>query len=82
MIQAKDLARRADAAICFEQLLPPGMIARHAGGKLAAILHVEQYPRNEPGNLVGPLRRTQRTNGLARQVINRGQSALMMKFTH
>ena len=70
------------AAIRFEQLLPAGVIARHAGRELAAVLHVQQDSRDQPRNLVRPLRRAERAHGVARQVINGGQAALVMKFAH
>ena len=82
MAQPKHLAHRADAAIRFQQLLPLRVVARHAGRKLAAVLHVQQHPRDQPRNLVRPLRRAKRTHGLARQMIHGGQAALVMKFAH
>ena len=78
MAQPKHLAHRAHAAIRFQQLLPLGVVARHPGRKLAAILHVQQHPRDQPRNLVRPLRRAERTDRLARQMIDGGQAALVM----
>ena len=82
MAQLENLADGPDAAECVEQLLPVGMVARHAGRELAAVLHIQQDPRDEPRNFVRPLRRAQRAYGRARQMVDGGKSALVMKFAH
>src|SRR5947208_10918875 len=75
------LAHRANAAIRVEKLLPLGMIARHARRELPTVLHIEQNPRNQPRGLLGALW-AKRAHGVALKMVNRGQSALMMKLTH
>src|SRR3954447_18409535 len=57
------------------------MKARHSGRELPPVLHVQQYSRDQPGRLLRPMR-SKRAHGLAVKMINRGQSALMMKLTH
>ena len=59
-----------------------GVERGHAGGKLAAVLHVQQHPRHEPGDLVGPLLDAQRTDLVTGQVVDRRQTAFVVEFAH
>ena len=58
------------------------VVAGHAGGELAAVLKVEQHPRHQPRDLVGPLLRAERADASPGQVIDRGDAAFVVQFAH
>ena len=82
MAEPKHLADAAQPAVGFEQLLPVGVVAGHAGRELAAVLDVQQHPRNQPRDFVRPLRRAERTRLAARQMIDGGHAALVVQVGH
>ena len=52
MIEAERLGDRAHFLVGIDERAAVGAKAGHAGGELAAVLHVEQHPRHQPGDAV------------------------------
>ena len=82
MAEPKHLADAAQILVGIEQLVAARIVGGEPGRKLAAILNIEQHPRNEPRNFLGTLVRTERACAPARQVINRGYTAFVKQVTH
>ncbi len=83
MIEPKRLGDRADLLVGVDQRIAVGTIAGHAGGELAAVLHVEQHPRDQPRHTVDVAgNRSQCRNRTTRGMVNSGHAALMVQFTH
>ena len=59
MVHAENFADAAHVFVRVQQLLAVGVERGHAGRKLAAVLNVQQHPRHQPRNFVGPLLRAQ-----------------------
>ena len=76
------LAHAPDILVGGEELVAVGIPGRHSGGELPAILDVEKHPGNEPGHVVGPLHRAERTRRDIGEVIDRRKAALVMEFSH
>ena len=72
---------RADLLVGVEQLFALRVEGGQAGGELAAVLQVEQQPRHQAGDLLRPRQRGQ-LGGLAREVVDRGNAALVVQFVH
>ena len=82
MAQPKNLADVPHLLVGVDQLVAVGIVGGHAGRQLAAVLDVQQHPRHEPGDFLGPLLGTQRADAPARQVIDGGHAAFLVKFAH
>ena len=82
MVQSKDLADVPHFLVGVDQLVAIGIVGGHAGGQLAAILDVQEHPRHEPGDFLGPLLGTQRADAPARQVIDSGDAAFFVEIAH
>ena len=59
MAQPEDLADVAHVLVGVDQLIAVGIVGGHAGRQLAAVLDVQQHPRHQPGDFLGPLLGTQ-----------------------
>ncbi len=78
MAQAKDLADAAHVLVGVDELVAVGVVGGDAGGQLAAVLDVQQHPRHQPGDFLGPLLGTQRADAPVRQVVDRGNAAFLV----
>ena len=77
MVHAKNLANRADILIGADKLFAMGVIGRHAGRQLAAVLDVQQHPRHEAGHGLRPTIHAQGTHAPPRQVIDCGHTTFV-----
>ena len=80
--EAEDLVDVAHVFIGVDDLLSAGIIRGDAGGKLAAVLNVQQHAGHQPGNLFRPLLGTQGTFAPAGQMIDRRHSAFFVQVAH
>ena len=81
-VELEDLRDRADILVRVDQLIAVRAERRHAGGKLPAILDVQQQPRNQPRRLFGPFLRSQIATTPVGKMINRRDAAFVMQFRH
>ena len=81
--EPKHFLDRAQLAVGVQQLAVAGLggEAGNASRKLAAILHVQQHPRDQRGSLIAIVGRKQVTDRSG-QVIDRGNTAFMVEFGH
>ena len=56
LIETKRLDHGADVLVGVEQLFAARVEGREAGGKLAAVLQIEEQARHEPRSLFGSLK--------------------------
>ena len=83
MIEAKRFGDRAHLLVGLDQRAAVRAKAAHAGGELAAVLHVQQHSRDQPGHAVDITSdRRQRRNRRARGVVDGGHAAFVVKLTH
>ena len=82
MVESKRLVDGSQLAVSIDQLLSLGIVAGHPCRELTAVLNVEQHSRHQPRNFTGALRRTERTDFVAREVVDRGNTALVIQFAH
>ena len=81
VVEAKRLDDGADLLVGVEELVAIGIVGGHAGGELAAVLHVEQHPRHQPRTCSGPAGGQRRGRG-AVEMINRRDAAFVVQFGH
>ena len=67
MVEAKRLDDGADLLVGVEEFFAVGIEGGEAGGELAAVLQVEEHPRHQPRDLLGPGQRGQAARGMARR---------------
>ena len=62
-----------------DQLLPLGIVGRHAGRELAPVLDVEQHPRHQSRDLRRAALETKRIGLTVVEMINGGHTALSLR---
>ena len=83
MVQAKRFGDRAHFLVGLDQRTAVRAKAAHAGGELAAVLHVQQHSRNQSGHAVDIARdRRQRRDRLTRGMVDGSHAAFVVKLTH
>ena len=78
MRQAEHLGHRSHVLVRVDQLVPRGIVRGHSGGQLAAILDVQQHPRDQTRRLLRPLFGTKRADFVTGQVVNGCDTAFVV----
>ena len=82
VVEAERLDDGADLLVGVEELFAVRVVGGEAGGQLAAVLQVEQHPRHQARDLFGPGSGASREARGRRQMIDRGDPALVVQFVH
>ena len=82
VVEAERLDDRADLLVGVEELFAARVVGGEAGGELAAVLQVEQHPRHQPGDLLGPGEGGQARRLCLRKMVDRGDPAFVVQFVH
>ena len=83
MVEAERLGDRSQLFVGFQKCVAIGTKARHAGGKLPAVLHVQQHSRDQPSDAVDFARnRGQLGNGGTFGVEHSSHAALVVELAH
>ena len=83
MVEAKRLGDRPHLLVGADQRLAIRPVAGHPRGELAAVLHVQEHPRDQPRDAVDISGdRRQLGDGAARGVEYGRDAALVVEFTH
>ena len=83
MVEAERLGDRPQLLVGLDQRVAIGAEAGHARGELAAVLHVQEHPGDQPGDAVDLAGdRCQLGDGLALSVEYGRDAALVVKLTH
>jgi len=82
VIQTKDLGDAPNLFSIQQNRRSIGIVGRHPGGELSAVLDVQQHPGEQPGDLSGPMLGAHGTATAPGKVIDRRNTALVVQFGH
>ena len=82
VVEAERLDDGADLLVGVEEFFAARIVGGEAGRQLAAVLQVEQHSRHQPRHLLGTGQGGQPRRLAPRQMINRGDAALVVQLVH
>ena len=82
IVDSKCFDDGADFLVRIDQFVPFRVVGGHSGGKLAAVLEIEQHAGHVAGELVRVSRPDGRPVGSTRQVIQGRHAAFVLQFVH